>query len=195
MVVNPSQTFLPLEDSVEAIIHGLEEGGESIIDSIRSIGHIAKNIVIDVVAESCNDTVGVIGPASRDTLKILNNIIGKCTNLGIVLGAEAQLLFLSKREGIPIKLVVAIRFIEGFANKIEWDGNGLLSQVLNFFEVGQVIIQLSNILDKVFGFEIKIFQFLDGGGEVDLGDIRNEASDYRSLNTVGDIVNTVFEFF
>ena len=52
-----------LEDSVEAIIHSLEKGVESTVYGICSVGYIAKNIVVDVVTEACNDTVGIVCPA------------------------------------------------------------------------------------------------------------------------------------
>lgn len=70
-----------LESSVEAIIHSLEEGVESVVDGVRSVSDVAENVVVDVVVEALDDTVGASGPVVGNALQALHHVVGKGANL------------------------------------------------------------------------------------------------------------------
>ena len=66
---------------------------------------------------------------------------------------------------------------------------------MDFAEVRQIILQLSNVLDKIFGFDIEILEFCDGAGEVDFRDIGNQTPNNRILNAAGYVIDAIFKIF
>lgn len=87
-----------LEDLVEAVVHLLEEGVERIIDGVGCVCDVAQDVLIDVIIQAANNTVGVYRPLRGDVFQRGDDLSGK----GSDLGREFRDLLLHSLEQNPL---------------------------------------------------------------------------------------------